>query len=189
MLIPQLTRNWRHGLQLGNVLLLLLAWGLWLHGQSLGPNALVLLTGLTLGLLVSWSLPYVTLNGLQDRMAPLATDLVVTDVLYLGTWLILPAHFNVNTVGWGGLALSMVGVTLGYVPRNRIWGVRLPSTLASATLWHQVNTASGRLFLVGGWGLLLISRLGGAVVGMATLVLAVILLGGSLWANYYYQMR
>jgi uncharacterized membrane protein len=62
-----------------------------------------------------------------------------------------------------GLLFAIVGLplALGWVPRNRLYGLRIPATLADDRVWYPANARSGVDFVVLG---LLLAALGAALI-------------------------
>ncbi len=48
------------------------------------------------------------------------------------------------------LVVVSIPLALGLVPRNRLYGFRIPSTLASDGAWYRANRIFARAFLAGG---------------------------------------
>jgi hypothetical protein len=46
------------------------------------------------------------------------------------------------------LAVLSIPPTLGWVPRNRLYGFRVPATLRSDTVWYSINRRFGREIIV-----------------------------------------
>jgi hypothetical protein len=53
----------------------------------------------------------------------------------------------------GVLAFLAIPLVFGIVPRNRVYGVRIPKAFESDSRWHAINAYGGRLLLV--YGILL----------------------------------
>ena len=53
---------------------------------------------------------------------------------------------------FAGLVFSLLGIPLvfGIIPPNRLYGFRVPSTLADRNLWYLVNRAAGMDLVIGG---------------------------------------
>lgn len=51
------------------------------------------------------------------------------------------------------LAVLSIPPTLGWVPRNRLYGFRVPATLRSDTVWYSINRRFGRELIAIGLGL------------------------------------
>ena len=55
-------------------------------------------------------------------------------------------------VGLVGILLAVLSIppTLGWVPRNRLYGFRVPATLRSDTVWYSINRRFGcELIVIG----------------------------------------
>ena len=46
------------------------------------------------------------------------------------------------------LILMAIPLLLGWIPRNRLYGFRVPATLRDAAVWYDVNTRSARHLLL-----------------------------------------
>ena len=53
------------------------------------------------------------------------------------------------------LVLLSIPLILRWVPRNRFYGFRIPSTLANDSIWYDANALSGRHMLI--LGLLMVA--------------------------------
>src|SRR5688572_4614882 len=54
------------------------------------------------------------------------------------------------------LILVSVPLLLGWIPRNRVYGFRVPATLRSDAIWYDVNARSARHFLLLGAALVVL---------------------------------
>ena len=54
-----------------------------------------------------------------------------------------------------GILLAVISIppTLGWVPRNRLYGFRVPATLRSDSVWYAINRRFGRELIAIGVGL------------------------------------
>lgn len=142
-------------LQVVNVIniMILIFWWLryWLvPGTKIGtmPLTVLKLSYLTCGYLVLWLGPW-----LAKRLSP--QPLAVTHMIgwLLTNWLgymllilVIPNWFQAHNAGLRvGILLSIVGVLMMDVPRNRVIGVRSIWTLSSEHIWRKVNRLAGWL--------------------------------------------
>lgn len=53
-------------------------------------------------------------------------------------------------VMWVGIVVAVLSIppTLGWVPRNRMYGFRVPATLRSDVVWYSINRRFGRELIV-----------------------------------------
>ena len=75
------------------------------------------------------------------------------------------------TVGLGGLFM-VIGPTLRHLPRNRIIGVRTPSTLRSDEVWKATHERCAHLFSCAGVAILVVALMGGGLLPVLVLALA-----------------
>lgn len=61
----------------------------------------------------------------------------------------LPHHYNVavETIGILLIVLS-IPLVFRWVPRNHVYGFRIPATLRDEAIWYDANARSGRHFLI-----------------------------------------
>jgi uncharacterized membrane protein len=66
---------------------------------------------------------------------------------------------DVSTVGAVGLAAAVLSVPLivGIVPRNRLYGFRVPATLGDDRVWYAINRRVGAEMLIAGSALAALS--------------------------------
>lgn len=50
-------------------------------------------------------------------------------------------------LGAAGLAILAIPVLFGWVPRNDVYGVRVPATLSDPDLWYRANAFGGAMLL------------------------------------------
>ncbi|MDE2127360.1 MAG: SdpI family protein [Armatimonadetes bacterium] len=75
-----------------------------------------------------------------------------------------------------GMLFMVASVPLiqGRIPRNRLYGFRVPKTMSSDAIWYAANAYSGKMFF-----------LAGAVTTLAAIACSPILLFGSTGAGIY----
>lgn len=57
------------------------------------------------------------------------------------------------------LIVVSIPLILGWIPRNRLYGFRVPATLADDKIWYEVNALSGRHFFLLGIAMVLLEFL------------------------------
>ncbi|WP_434432555.1 SdpI family protein [Lactiplantibacillus paraplantarum] len=143
-----------------STLIIMYAWSRSLLGRPLQLGnqrftwlGLVYLTGGYLFLLVA---PWLT-----NRLALTPFEfMAMTDHLALG-WLgylvlilVVPVWFQPANSGLVlGIIFAIVGGICIDVPRNGVWGVRIPWTYGSPMIWKKVNGLMGRLLLVASYSM------------------------------------
>jgi uncharacterized membrane protein len=80
-------------------------------------------------------------------------------------------------VGLGvGLLFMVIGNQMGTVRANYMFGVRTPWTLTSDLSWDKTHRLMGRLFFLGGLGLVLLSLLGRPELVLAAMIVFIALI-------------
>lgn len=175
MLLPKYNQVARQGIIGGNLILLVVLWGLrWVAVIDRPPVFL-------LGILLTVAVVMVDLVALVttiDRLKQIQLDLNLVLGIYGLLYWIQPAFFNLTRpatplVLVGGL-FSVLAIPMGYVPRNSLIGIRIPQTFASPTAWRKTNVLGARLFCLLGVVETLAAGIFGINTGLAVLIVGVV---------------
>lgn len=117
-------------------------------------------------------------SGSFGRLYPQIVAAVAALLLYATLLLLLvgsgltlnvPASMSIGL----GLVITLMGDTLGKVPRNSTLGIRTPWTLADEEVWLRTQRVGGWLFVLAGLTLIVTGFLGRSMVlGIAAVVAA-----------------
>lgn len=91
-------------------------------------------------------------------------------------------------LGLVGLLLAVLGILSGRVPKNFFMGVRTPWTLANDEVWLRTNRLAGRLMIVGGLAIVVLSLLPPAwMVGAFVAIILVAALVPTVYSYVLYK--
>ncbi len=96
-------------------------------------------------------------NAFYEAMIAVLAVLVAVHYVLLRAELTHTEPPTVVLLGLIGLLLTVIGILIGKVPKNFFMGVRTPWTLASDEVWLQTNRLAGRLSVVGGLAIIVLS--------------------------------
>ena len=180
MLLPDVALSKERVILLVNSVILALAWMRYSFLPKTRPS---------FGVLGAFTLIYAALLLLQimvngrHRGLKFSLDLNVVFGSYCLILVLLPlAYANtaiVDHLTGAGISVSLIGVPLSYVPRNRLYGIRIPATKSSPAVWQKTNHLAARIcFGFGGLSFLL-GLLGQAAFVLTMAVGAVVLVVGT----------
>ncbi|HUA89315.1 MAG TPA: SdpI family protein [Steroidobacteraceae bacterium] len=124
-------------------------------------------------------------SGSMSRIYPLAVAAVPALLLYCTVVLALqalgaPLDARSAAAFGGGGVLVFLGNLLGKVPRNGIFGIRTPWTVASAEVWARTHRLGARLFVLAG-----LTGMVGACTGSAVPALLAAVVAAALSSTAY----
>ena len=86
-----------------------------------------------------------------------------------------------------GILLAVLGNFLGKVTRNFFVGIRTPWTLASDEVWYKTHRLGGKLFVLAGLAVFVLSLAGAGPIAVGVVIGAAALI--SVVASYLFYRR